>query len=200
MVTVTRRIQFDPQILDRLDKRQKAIEKEEKIMAVTFIKRSTLPILGRGKGATGPSVNVSEKGQIGFNPATTKAFGGLKLAVVGFDAATRNFSIQAFAKPPKNYEEADCYVLGYAKKGGGSYFSAAAILQSKELGIGYDYKASNSQSFVPTIDAEKHVVSFTLPKGALTPKPRQTRAKKTAPVVELAKAASAGVGALVEED
>lgn len=191
-VGIVRTIHLNPQILDRLDSRQKELEKTT--MAMTFVKKSTLPVLGKGK-ASEPSVTVTDKGQLTFNPAAAKAFGGLRLAVMGFDSDSRKLQIQAFAKPPKGFEESDCYVIGVQKKSHAAYFSAANLLQSKEYNIGYDYKASGSQSFVPAVDVDKHVILITLPAGALTPRPKQTRNKKTA---ETPKAAAATVGGLEE--
>lgn len=193
-----RSLNFDPSLLERIESRQKAI-KENPIMAV-IIKKSSLPVLGRGKTGA-PTVTVAGKGQISFSPVTSKAFEGRTLALVGWDDKTRTIEVLAFSKPPKGYTEADMFTLGYQKKSKSAYFSASSLLQDKDTNIGYDYKSSGNQTFSCEVDAEKHVVRFKVPAGKLTAKPVTPRKKKetpanTAPTPETAKTATAGAGGL----
>lgn len=164
-----------------------------------IIKKSEMPVLAKGKGTGRPYVTVTDKGQISFSPLAAKTFDNLTLAVIQWDEPKRTFSVQTFAKPPKGWVEADMYALGCGKKSKTMYFSAASILQSEKAGIGYDYKGSGSQQFDVTMDTEKHIVSFVLPKGALTPRvitPRQKKKNK----VEAPKTASAAAGTVVLEE
>ena len=178
-------------------------------MANIVIKKSTLPVLGKGKAGE-PKVTLASKGQISFSPSASKVFDNRTLALVMWDKDSRTMTVRAFTKPPKDYTEADCFVIGYQKKSKAAYFSASALLQNKEAAIGYDYKASGNQSFnVTAVNTDKEKsVSWQLPEGAMTPKPSTPRKKKnkteapanTAPApVETAKAAAAGSLTLVEE-
>jgi hypothetical protein len=170
------------------------LERGDRIMA--GIKRSTLPVLRFGRGTTEPSVAISENGQVRFNNAASAFAGDLtKIVIADFDAKTRAMKLLAVAAPPKGWSEDDCFELrqSQSKDGkvkGGKYISAASVWRLDE--VGYDFKASGNQTFVPTIDATKHVLSFVVPKGALQAKPKQTRVKKEKAPVAKAAAASAG--------
>ncbi len=191
-------LRINPSLLERVDKREKDIK--ERPMAI--IKKSSLPVLGRGKAGT-PSVTVAGKGQISFSPQASKVFGGKTMALIGWDAKTRVLSVQAFAKVPKDFTQEDMFTIGYAKKSNAAYFSASAILQDKDTGIGYDYKTSGNQSFPVTMDEKTSSASFKLPAGAMTPKPVTPRKSKTngavAPEVVKTASASANGGVLIEE-
>lgn len=179
-------------------------------MANIVIKKSTLPVLGKGKTGS-PKVTIAGKGQISFSPAASKTFAGLQLALVAWDGDTRTMTVQAFSKAPKGYTDADCFTLGYQKKSKSAYFSASALLQDADANIGYDYKKSGNQPFdVTSVDTDKvKSISWKLPQGALKARPVQVRAKKDktpanpaapAPATpEKANAASAGGLTLVEE-
>ena len=163
------------------------------------IKKSSLPVLRFGRGATDPIVSISENGQVRFNKLAQEFAGDLKKVVIAdFDAKTRAMKLLAVAAPPKGWTEEDCFTLNVGKKGGGSYISCAAVFRMEE--VGYDFKASGNQTFKPTIDATKHVITFTVPKGALQAKPKAVRTKKAkAPAAEPTKAAAASADEIVIE-
>lgn len=160
------------------------LEKGERIMA--GIKRSSLPVIKFGRGAVDPTVTVTDGGQLRFNTLTQKVFGEHKKIFLDFDAKTRELKLMSTTKPPKDWDEGDLFDLKESK-GGGGYISCSTLWNDKAVGIAYDYKASGNQHFKPTLDTEKRKVSFIIPKGALTPAPKQVRTKKV-------KAASAGAG------
>lgn len=181
-------------LLERVENRQKDIKENP----MTIIKRSVLPVLGRGKASL-PTVTIGGKGQISFSPIASKGFDGKVTALVGWDSKSRTMSVQAFKGVPKGYTEADCFTLGSSKKSHVAYFSASALLQDADTGIGYDYKSSGNQTFPATVDEKTNSVSWKVPEGTMTPKPVTKREKK-AKTPEVAKTAGAGVGAVLEED
>lgn len=175
-------------------------DKETKRMA--GIRLSTLPVFKLGREVTDPMVTIADNGQISFNKLCVPAF-HTERAYVAFDEKTRALSITTLEKLPKSladkgWVESDLLKLhkpteGKGKKDARWYASCSAILKS----IKYDYKASGGQVFKAQVNAEKHVVSFVVPEGALPMRPKQKRtprAKATAPTAAApaAQAASAG--------
>lgn len=151
------------------------------------IKRSELPVM---RQVSKPSATVRGNGQIGFSSIVTKLFGSATHLVIGWaDQKARLLGLQAVSKAPKGMANDDLFKLSVPKKNGGTAFVSASGLLSK---VGYDYKASGNQVFDATVyDAEK-AITFTLPKGKLTPKPVVPRKKKVA-------ASGAGAGATVTQ-
>jgi hypothetical protein len=139
------------------------------------INRATLPVLrGVGKSATEPMVAVTENGQIRFNSLAAKIFGDSTKLYLDFNEK-RELKCKGWTdadKLPKGYTDESLFPVNVGKSG--AYISAAAALRSIE----YDFKASGQQSFKPAVSAEKRIVGFVLPKGALTPHPKVAREKK----------------------
>jgi hypothetical protein len=171
----------------------------ERIMA--GIKFSALPVLKFGRGATDPSVTITDSGQIRFNKLASAVFGDKGRVFVDFDPKTRVMSFQGVSGLPKNlkekgWTEEDLPALkaGNEKNPGIKYILAGGLLTHKESGIGYDYKVAGNQNFKPTMNAEKAMVSFVVPKETPTAKPKAKRTKKTAAP------ATGAAAATVEED
>ena len=96
-------------------------------MAVTFLKRSTLPAAVKGKVGT-LNVMVGGNGQVILSSLATKALDGAKKVVLGFD----NGTVLLFpdtAPLVKKVAPEDMIELRFAKKGGTAGFSASAILK-----------------------------------------------------------------------
>jgi hypothetical protein len=149
---------------------------ENKVMA--GIRKSTLPVLRVGREVTEPSVGITEGGQIRFNKLAAVAFGDSKAAMLyDFDESTRVLKIVGYqGKLPKGWTEEDLFKFPEGDSNKGVYISCAAALRQ----IGYDYKASGNQVMKDLkMDKDKRVITFTVPKGALTPLPKQTRAKRS---------------------
>lgn len=164
------------------------LERGEKIMV--GIKRSALPVFKLGRTATEAIVTITDNGQLRFNVLAMKALGGVtKPLFIGWDDKTRLMVITPNA--PKNWPQADLFTARESK-GGGGYISCSALWGDKENGILYDFHKSGSQHFKPTVDADKNKLSFSVPKGALTPLPRQIRVKKAEKADVKAKGAAAG--------
>lgn len=152
-------------------------------MALTQIKKSTVPVLGKGQIGK-PVVAVRSNGQISFSSMVSKILTNCVYAAVGFDEAKRTLQFQGLAKVPKGVDENDLFKLGHSDKTKAYFFSGAGLMQL----LSYDYKASGNQSFDAVTKEENKTVVITLPKGKLTPKPVVTRVKKE-------KVASAAAGA-----
>jgi hypothetical protein len=149
-------------------------------MALSMIKRSTVPMLGKGQIGL-PKVSVRSNGQISFSTATSKILVGCTFMAVAFDEAKRTLQFQGLAKAPKGVAEEDLFKLGYSEKTKSAFLSGAGLCKVLE----YDYKASGNQNFDASLVEDKKLVSFTLPKGKLTPKEiveRPKKANKEAPV------------------
>lgn len=150
--------------------------REKELTHMAGIQRSKLPVLRVGKTATEPVVSITDNGQIRFNKLAAAVFGDSK-AVMLFDFSDKRvLTIVGYSgKLPKGWTEEDLFALPTDQEKKGSYINAASALRQLE----YDYKASGSQSFRELgINKEKRLISFTVPKGALTPLPKQHREKK----------------------
>jgi hypothetical protein len=152
-------------------------------MALTFVKRSTLPAAIRGKAGT-LSVSVTVNGQIVLSALSTAALNGATKVVMAFEGA-KAYVFPSTAAAVKKVAEADMIGLNKAKKGGTVSFSGAAILRAA-MGFGashvYDFKTSGNQSFPVTVHEKEGCLSFELPTH-LTKRPvtaRKPRAKKVA--------------------
>lgn len=147
-------------------------------MAVTFVKRSTLPVAVKGKVGT-LQVTITGNGQVQLSSIATKFFGGDAKLVMGFDAG-KVYLFRSDAKVVAKVADQDKISIRYAKKGGTSGFSGSAILRDTNT-FGnhiYDFKASGNQSFPCTEDAKNGCLIFDLPAGKLAPKPVVHREKK----------------------
>lgn len=169
-------IRINPALAERIEKRQGEIN------MATIIRKSQLPVLGKGK-AGAATVTVQSKGQIAFSPMASKAFEGRKFGLASWDEGSRTMEFMAFAKPPKiageQYKEEDMFTIGYQKKSKSAYFAGSSMLQDAKLNIGYDYKESGNQTFPVQANEKEHKVTFHLPEGKLQAKPVQVRKKKT---------------------
>ncbi len=144
-------------------------------MAVTFIKRTDIPVAERGKVATKATVTVTDKGQLTFNSLTIKLMNGEVKAGLGVDKETGEVTVYpkgnaAIAKA----DEKTLFTFGVGKKSG-MFLSAGNFLKMAFGDHVYDYANSGNQSFDVTINEKKGTFSFTLPEGALTPKPKAVR-------------------------
>lgn len=153
-------------------------------MAMSFVSRTTLPELTRGKTGK-PSVTVHDTGQISLSSVATKAIGESEgLIVVAFDGDTRTMNV--FAANPKLIKavggEKGCFKYKYNTKSKQGGFAASALLQDAAGGIfdgnTYDYKASGNQTFECEVNEKEKAITFKLPKGKLTKKIVVKRAKK----------------------
>jgi hypothetical protein len=172
-----------------------------KVTTVTVvpIKFSTIPAGRRGFRASGPMIGIRENGQIAFNSTLTKELGitADTKVYVGFGTDRKLHFIVTEKPLTKDTTAADLATLNYSEKNKSCYMSGTGFLGN----LGYDYKASGSQSFngdslivEPNYKAGAHV-SLLLPEGALTPKPkteRKPRAKKDAGAAVAAVAAVGG--------
>lgn len=146
-------------------------------MALSMIKKSTLPVLRGGPGKLNVAIRVN--GQISFSSEATKILRGSKFCVVGFDSDKRTLQFQGVAAVPAKMTESDLFKIGFGKDektSKGAFMSGAGLMKMLE----YDYKASGNQIFDATTNAEKKIVSIVLPKGSLTPKPVTPRKSKKA--------------------
>jgi hypothetical protein len=169
-------------------------------MALSFIKRSDLPVSARGKSAP-PSVSVTEAGQITFSGAACEALGGRKVASVipAYDPETGKVAFypkghKATAKQPEDNFIPLRWSKEKNKKGKNNSTSATVSSGTGILKIaGYDYKKSGQQNFQVTV-GDGGILSFGLPKGALTPKPKQQRKPRASGKGSVNSGAMAAVG------
>jgi hypothetical protein len=162
------------------------------VMGLSFVKRSEMPVAQKGK-SSGPSVSVTENGQVAFNAAASEGLGGRAITKVAIahDSETGQFGVYPKGhKSVAKLTDADMFDIRWNKeknkKGqkqslSGTVSSMSGLLKAN----GYDYKASGQQSFAVTIGKD-NVLSFTLPKGKLTPKPKNPRKPKVAPAAPAA--------------
>ena len=173
-------------------------------MAFEGIKRSSLPVVAFGRGATEPSVAITENGQLRFNKSLDEAIGVPAKILLAFDKDSRTLRVMATNKPPKGWADEDLMEVKRSKpdpKTGkvvnqGGYISAASVWRLDH--IAYDFKKSGQQSFKPEVSTTKDgtlTFSFVVPKGALQAKPKRERTPK-AKETPAAAAASAGGGDL----
>lgn len=150
-------------------------------MAFELLKRSELPVSTFGRRSTEPRVAIQGNGQIQFNVLASEAINGQTHVIVMFDPKSRTMKFIARDKAAKSVPLEDMIELRRGKDGNGTpYFGGAAICKH----YGYDHEASGSQSFPAEINTDPKTaksgpeVSFTLPEGALTPKPKRSRKAK----------------------
>jgi hypothetical protein len=148
-------------------------------MALTFVKRSSIPASVKGKVATAPAVSVGSNGQIQLNTLASKHFNG----DLHFAMANEGGKIYMFPKGSKliaKVADSDLFEFKVGKKTKTLFFSATNFLRSKET-FGeamYDFAKSGNQTFSAVIDEKSNALIFELPKGSLTPKPIVPRKKK----------------------
>ena len=160
-------------------------------MALTFVKRSTLPAAVKGKAGS-LSVGITNNGQIVFSSLATKALNGIDKVAMGFDGV-KAYVFPKGAKAIAKVDEKDLITVSKSKKTGTISFSGAAILRAaRDFGAShtYDFKASGNQSFAVTVDEKNNCLTFDLPEK-MTPKPVTARK----PRKKLATATVAEVGA-----
>ena len=144
------------------------------------IRKSALPVFTPGRVSTEPLVAIAGNGQLRMNGLAYKGIGSPDAVYLDFDSKTRVFKIANIpaSKLPKGFPESDLFKVSKGTKGNSSYLSLAMLWQDKDAGIGYDFHASGNQVFKCELNTEKQVLSFSLPKGALTPKPTVARPRK----------------------
>ena len=161
----------------------KKVEKIRTIfMGMTFVGRASFAEIQRGKGTGKPTVTVGENGQISLSSVAAKVITTARI-VIGYDADTRKVALYSFTEElGKKYKltEADSLELKGGTKSSGKFFAGTVFLRGTSFTADtlYNYKASGNQSFDAVVDEKKGVVSFVLPKGTLTPKPKVARTKK----------------------
>ncbi len=170
-------------------------------MAIVAISRKALPVAAFGSGRESkPAISFGDNGQIRFSTSLTKdVIGKSDKLYITWDAELRRLGFRPVLAAPKGVEEDSLFPISRGKDGESkqAYFGASSLLSCEEAGIKYDYKASGTQVIEPVVETNaKGIVTMyvTLP-NSLTPRPKQTRAKKT-PVA--APASKAPV--LVDED
>lgn len=164
-------------------------------MAVTFIKRSTLPAPVKGKTG-GTSVMIGGNGQISLSKLASDFFPGGQL-LIGFDG-DKLCLIRTDSKLAKGSTEADHVTLKHPKKGSGASFAASRELTlAKNYGAShaYPYKESGNQTFTPTVDETNKIMYFVLPATALAKRPVVKRVKKVVAPSVRAEAGSTKVAA-----
>ena len=156
-------------------------------MPMTFVRRTDIPVPIKGKVATSPQVTINENGQMVFSTLAVKVLGGKACLKVGvfFDKVNRTIGVfpkghKAIAKQP----DETLWDLKHSSKGNSAGLSGSgSFLSDTEHKVfatddeKYLYKESGSQHF--PITEKDGYISFVLPKGALTPKPKIARAKRT---------------------
>lgn len=169
-------------------------------MAVTFIKRSTIPVSVKGKVATEPFVAITEKGQLALNSIATKYLGTENKVGIGFDKENKKLVLfirgsKALAK----IDDKELFTLSRGKDGKGrnAFMTATTLLKSTDV-FGdhlYDFNASGGQTFQATYDEKAHSISFEMPKGTLPRKPKVARKKKAKKDATVGVAATPGATA-----
>lgn len=151
-------------------------------MAVTFIKRSTIPVPIKGKLATDPQVTISESGQMTLSTLAVRLLGGkeCKKVAVGYDREQRQVVvIPQGHKQVAKLEDKELWELKHSKKGNSATLSGSASFLNNEGVFGsdtYNYKDSGSQ-VLPVIEKNGYIF-YTLPKGALPRRKVTVRKKK----------------------
>lgn len=161
-------------------KRYERLKGDKESMAITFLKRSTLPAPIKGKEGTN-SVSISENGQITLSSKLTAWLGEHRHVVMGYDAGTVYLFTPAAPLVKKGkVEEKDMISLRDNKKQKSVTFGGAVILRSADY-FGdniYDFKASGNQTFQAEVDDKNGCIKFALPKGAIARRPVVKRQKK----------------------
>ena len=176
-------------------------------MAITFVKRSALPVATHGKTAA-PTVAITEMGQIQLGKVCSEFLGSkAKTLVMAFDGSTAllfRSNAKAVAKWPIEDHIKLTYPVqkeGQPEKHGCTFSGAQILRHAKDYGASglYDFKASGNQTFQATLDEKNGCITFTLPTGAIARRPFTPRKKK---VVVPATNANPGevAGTPVDED
>ena len=154
-------------------------------MAVTFIKRSAIPVAMKGKEGS-LSVAVGGNGSITFSTKATKHLGNPVKVAIAFDSDSRKlFVVPKGSKSVAKLAETEFFDVRHSKKGGTCALSGgASFLKAKEVfgDATYDYAGSGNQSF--SANEEKEGISFVLPAGTVAKRPtvaRKPRKKKDVP-------------------
>jgi|SRR5215467_275241 len=159
----------------------------EKFMALTFIKRSSLPVATKGKAATEPKITISDKGQLTLNPVATAFLKGNGKVGLGFDKDTGTvYFIRHDHKSVEKLGDEDLLhfkapKVKDGKKGKGNILSLSfgtALQAGLDPSHKYNYKDSGSQTFEMKTDEKNKMLSFVLPNGSLTKRPVVTRKRK----------------------
>lgn len=179
-------------------------------MALTFIRRSDIPVPIKGKLATVPQVSINENGQMTFSTLAVKNLGGKACTKVAVAYEPDKRRVVVVAKGHKTLEKKaeltgdDSYWdLKHSSKGNSATLSGSGSFLKNLKVFGteselYRYADSGNQIFPVEIKAEGYV-SFTLPKGNLERKQKITR-KKRDKTVSISKAPITAPPTTVEEE
>jgi len=158
---------------------------------VTFIKRSSIPVSVKGKVASGPSVSVSDKGQVSFNSIASKFLESETVALAMDEDTNTLYVFKKSAKQVAKLDPSEFFTLRKAKKGDTYSFAGTNLLRAKTK---YNFAESGNQTFTPVMDEAKGVLTVQLPVGSLAKKPSAPRKKKAkAPAAVQAEAGSTQV-------
>lgn len=159
-----------------------------------LIKRSACPVSTRGRQGSGlPVIAIRENGQLAFNGKAWEHLPeGTKYLAVGLDEKSRVMTLQGLADVPAKMAKEDLFPVSANKKGGGGYAAFASALKLDV--INYDYKTSGNQTFETTL-GKAGILSFVLPSGSLTAKPKVPRKKKAEKTATAAATATPATGA-----
>jgi hypothetical protein len=153
------------------------------------VRRSTLEYVQVGAAPKPAAVVILENGQIRANTAASTILGGkaaMSLIALLWNPKTRTVRVKTFSEFPAKFaekygmSETDFFPVQGKKADAKSendnvYTGGGPWLRE----VGYDYAKSGNQTFSLTdSNSEQHWIEFTLPEGALTPKPKQERAKR----------------------
>ena len=157
----------------------------DKIVALTFVKRSALPVATHGKTAA-PTVAITEMGQIQLSKLCSEFLNKASTLVMAFDGTIAYLfrpTAKAVAKLGQEYHCKLNYPKqkeGQPEKHGCTFSGATVLRHANEFGASglYDFKASGNQSFPATLDEKNGCITFTLPVGAIARRPFTPRKKK----------------------
>jgi hypothetical protein len=174
-------------------------------MSVTFIKRSVVPASVVGRQVTKATVTVAGNGQIQLNSLASKHFNGSVKFGLAVDKETGTVNLYPEGSPVlvKNKVATDqLFEFRVGKKTKTLFMAGTNILRSTDV-FGdhlYDFAKSGNQTFDATIDEKTQALTFTLPKGALVPKPVTPRPRKSKVAPAVSAEAGSTAGTPVAED
>lgn len=152
-------------------------------MAITFVKRSSIPVSVKGKAATEPTIAITEKGQIALNSIATKYLGDQNLVGIGFDKDNKRLVL--YIKGSKSIAKVDdkeLFKLSRGKEGKGrNAFMTATNLLRDVATFGdhlYDFAGSGGQTFPVSYDEKSLTLTIDMPKGTLPRRPKVARKKR----------------------
>jgi len=156
------------------------------------------PSKGVGRGTGKPTVAISDKGRLTFSSMVGKAFDGCAVVLPARDKDNPlRIALTGYSETPKGKENGVWPIIRSkdTKKDGTKAGSKQIAVNFPLIlkALNYDYAKAGSHSYeVEKMDAEKHVVMFSLPATLPTPKPKAERKPRKAKVAAVAAGATAG--------